>query len=61
MKVAFLMYIHCYISVLMIFSVQTKYHQQCSWRYCNQSAVVPKTNIKSIKLNIQPGKINTIT
>ena len=29
---AFLMYIHCYIFLLMIFSVQTKHHQQCSWR-----------------------------
>ena len=30
---AFLMYINCYIFLLMIFSVQTKHHQQCSWRY----------------------------
>ena len=29
---AFLMYMNCYIFLLMIFSVQTKHHQQCSWR-----------------------------
>ena len=28
----FWMYINCYIFLLMIFSVQTKHHQQCSWR-----------------------------